>query len=546
MPVPTGPILTPSPTGKPYAFGWDRLHQWTSDYDAAYARFPSILRGVLEGIGLVESGWKHYNRDGSVLTRPSDSYDRVPAIGMMQVKTYHDRVPESVYTPLGNVLEAAALMDEGIRKHGTWQKAFVSVYFTGTDYQTGTTQAAYVATIEGVLREFAAAARVDTTPTPNPRTPPVNGDGGNGSSPPPQDLPSIPGGNGAGGRTGGNQPAPPQAVDPWRPYPYPPMVDLIVQKPYDGAGFDRVEFRRPLIRGFSSHITDGPQSQTIEWLAEFFGTGGARAYDALTDLAIGADGRIGLLNDWRDPNRGGTRAGWANGGTDGLEGPGIAFYRRFPRINVHLVSCEHCAKAGQAWTDAQLASTIEIRTAIAQELMCPWDSYPNHPAYGVSIEQAHTFFASKSCPAEPYLSTYEPIILAEVAQKLRAHQTGSTNGDPLPPVKPEPVKTYTEYGLTLDTVANLFGVMDRYNTDGSIDELPFNPEGPLSLLWLERSEATGDFPEAESIQLLDSSLTPGNDWFATWEGGWIAVLPEGDTRATWRWLDELKNVPVQP
>ena len=113
----------------------------------------------------------------------------------------------------------------------------------------------------------------------------------------------------------------------------------------------------------------------------------------------------------------------------------------------------------------------------------------------------------------------------------------------MPGPEPEPVPTYTDYGLTLDTVANLFGTMRRYNGDGSVDDLPFNEHGPLSLLWLERAEQEGNFPEAESIELLDTTHTPGRDWFATWEGGWTAVLPEGDTRASWMWLDEIRQGP---
>ena len=69
---------------------------------------------------------------------------------------------------------------------------------------------------------------------------------------------------------------------------------------------------------------------------------------------------------------------------------------------------------------------------------------------------------------------------------------------------PPPPPTYTDYGLTVDTVISLFGTMQRYNEDGSVDDLPFNSEGPLSLLWLERAEKEGNFPEAESIQLLDT------------------------------------------
>jgi hypothetical protein len=329
---------------------------------------------------------------------------------------------------------------------------------------------------------------------------------------------------------GGEEPK----TDPWRPYPYPKMVDLIVPKPRDGAGFDRVAFRRPHIRGFCTHITDGPQTQSIEFFRDFFGTGGARAYDALTDLVIGADGRIGLLNDWRDPERGGTRAGWANGGTDGLEGDGLAFYRRFPAINSALVSCEHASKAGQAWTDAMIEATVEVRTAIAQELRCPAASYPVHPAWGVSIEQQHRNFATKNCPAEPYISRHAPVVLREVKAKLAAWQGGDVD---IPP--PAPVRTFTDFGFTEEQVAYWFGTMRRHNADGTVDDLPFDPTGPLSLLWLKRCEERNVWPEAEEMKQFDSRIAEGKEWFASWEGGWTAVAPVGDGRAGWRWLDEI-------
>ncbi|MDQ3125873.1 MAG: hypothetical protein M3Q74_09765, partial [Pseudomonadota bacterium] len=300
--------------------------------------------------------------------------------------------------------------------------------------------------------------------------------------------------------------------------------------------FDRCAFRRPNIRGFCTHITDGPPSQTIEFFADFFGTGGPRAWDALTDLVIGYDGRIGLLNDWRDPNRGGTRAGWANGGTDGLEGDGVAFYRRFPAINQVLVSCEHCQKAGGAWSDAMIAASIEVRTAIAQELRCPAAAYPHHPAYGgVSIEQQHRNFATKSCPANPYIGTHDAAVRREVKAKLAAWQGG---GAPVPP--PEPVKTFTDWHMTLEHVAHAFGTLTRHNPDGTADELRFDPTGPVSLAWLRRCEERGEFPEAEEMRVWDTGAYPGTEWWVTFEGGWNLIKPAGDTRAAWAWLDEIE------
>jgi hypothetical protein len=312
------------------------------------------------------------------------------------------------------------------------------------------------------------------------------------------------------------------------------MVDLIVQKPAENAGFTRCAFRRPLIQAFCTHITDGPPSQTIEYFATFFGTGGARAWDALTDLVIGFDGRIGLLNDWRDPNRGGTRAGWANGW--GNEGPGFEnggqeFYRRFPDINVVIVSCEHAQKAGGKWSDAMVASSIEIRTAIAQELKIPAASYPLNPRTGLSVEQQHRNFAQKSCPAEQYISTHSKVILAEVKKKLLAWQGGEVD---FPPV--DPVQTYTHFGFRLEDVEEFFGSMTRYNQDGTVDELPFNPEGQLSLFWLKRCEQTGVFPEAERIWYTDAEFVEGTETWASWEGGLTAYMGAGE-RSAWAWLD---------
>jgi hypothetical protein len=319
------------------------------------------------------------------------------------------------------------------------------------------------------------------------------------------------------------------SADPWRPYPYPAMVDLVCDKPYEGAGFDRCQFRLPNIRGFCSHITDGVGS--IEGIHNLFSTGGERERDALTDLTIGRDGRIGLLNDWRDPNRGGTRAGWANGGVDGLEGDGVAFYRRYPDINSVLVSCEHIARAGQEWTDAEIAASIECRVANAQFLKCPADKYPYHPSFGgVSIEMEHRFFATKSCPATPYIGTYDKIIKREVAQKLAAWQGGSV-------AAPPPEKTYTKFLMPEAQLSWLFGIMTRINADGTTDELPFSPTGPLSLMWMKRGEETGLFPAAETMQAFDSGLAEGREWFATWSGGLTAWLPLDGSRATWSWLD---------
>lgn len=319
----------------------------------------------------------------------------------------------------------------------------------------------------------------------------------------------------------------------WDPIPWPRMRDAIVTKPGEGAGFYRVAARGPRIVGSCNHITDGvPGGDQIDWYRRFFSTGGERQWDALTDVVIARDGEIGLLNDWRDPNRGGTRAGWANGTTDGLEGDGIAFYRWYPAINDVLVSKEHVTTSGRALTDAQLEASIALSAAVAQSVKCPWDRYPYHPGlHGVNIEQQHRNFAPKSCPAEPFISTHYPVLVREVKARLQRQQTGSTNpGNPTPP--PEPDGGWP-FGFGLEAMTYFFGTLTRY--DGA--ELGFDPTGPLSLLWSDRCRQEGKFPEAESWSQFN-----GRD-VVQWEGGWTAIREGADPRATWSWLDKGAPAP---
>jgi len=335
------------------------------------------------------------------------------------------------------------------------------------------------------------------------------------------------------------------ADDPWRPYPYPPMRRLIVRKAYDGAGFTRCRARGPRMAGSCNHITDGiPGGDQLQWYHDFFSVGGERATDALVDTVIARDGEIGLLNDWRDPNWGGTRAGWANGGADGLEGDGVAIYRRYPgnEINEVFVSKEHVTVTGKALTTDQIDASIELSTAVAQAARCPWDSYPYHPGLGgVNIEPMHFWFATKSCPAQPFIREAYPKLIKGVKAKLEAWQGGE-------PSEPEPTEPefFTRYGMTQEQLEWFFGVMTRINDDGSTDELPFNPTGPLSLLWMGRCEREGIFPEAQTMRSFDSKLADGREWFATWDGGWTAWLPIDNQRAGWQWIDPLTTTAPAP
>ena len=307
----------------------------------------------------------------------------------------------------------------------------------------------------------------------------------------------------------------------WAPVPYPPLVDLVVSKPYDGAGFDRVAFRGDRIIGVCDHITAGEGS--IEFYAAFFGTGGERATDALVDTVIGRDGRIGLLNDWRDPRRGGTRAGWANGGSDGLEGRGIAFVQKLgaAAVNERLVSKEHVAREGQPPTDAQLAASIALDVAILQERRVPWHEYPYCRAFdGLAVDYDHADFATKRCPAEPWRSTYGPIKEREVRAGLARAQTGQPNPPPIGEA-PDPTQT----------LAALFGTLARRLPDGATRHYPYDPAGPISSAWLARCRQELIFPAAETWWTL------GERHLVRFGNGWVLTAPAVNDRVGWRWLD---------
>lgn len=319
----------------------------------------------------------------------------------------------------------------------------------------------------------------------------------------------------------------------WTPAPYPALVDLVVPKPYDGAGFDRVRYRGDRIIGVCDHITAGEGS--IEFYAGFFGTGGERAADALVDTVIGRDGRIGLLNDWRDRvpgtgDRGGTRAGWANGGSTGLEGRGVAFVRALgtAAINERLVSKEHVAREGQPITDAQLAASIALDVAILQERRVPWHEYPYSSALGgIAVDYDHADFATKRCPAEPWISTHGPIKEREVKAGLAKVQTGSHHPDP-PATPDDPAAA----GPRDEMLAALFGTLVRRLADGTTRLYPYDPSGPISTAWLERCRRELLFPEA------DTWWSVASRHFVRFTNGWLLHAPALSDRVGWRWLED--------
>lgn len=322
--------------------------------------------------------------------------------------------------------------------------------------------------------------------------------------------------------------------------PKPPIIEMICEKPYEGAGFTRVSPRKGRLVGVCNHITAGRGS--IEWYRDFFSTGGQRQYDALVDFVIGRDGRIGMLND---PF--GTRAPWANGGTDGMEGGGPAFYARFGAagINQRLYSTEHEGTANEDWTPELWASSIVLDVWMLDGIGMRWDTCPIHPEFLISTVLHHGEFTGKGdnsvyeC-AGRYYRQNEDRYVAELKAGLRAVQ------EVIPPAEPEPEPPapvepdiYPK-GWTYERARKRFGRLRRHHLDGSITEHRFNPKGMISLLWIARVRDTGLSPEAQDhFSVADNDQTANRTRVTveliTFENGWILFRPA--ERATWEWIN---------
>lgn len=307
--------------------------------------------------------------------------------------------------------------------------------------------------------------------------------------------------------------------------PRPAMIEMIVPKPWEGAGFDRVAPRK--IVGTCNHRTEG--RDTPRSVHDLFATGGERQFDALTDYVIGTDGTIGHLNDER-----GTRAGWANGGSDGLEGDGPNFVKTFGivGINSRLASIEHCGLGGDPITPEQFSASARLNAWIFDQCHVPWDSFPVHPAYGIVTQLEHWEFATKGCPGTQFRSRTDELHQA-IRGLLKAGQM-ATVPTPVPP--PTPIEVahgkYPE-GMDEALATKFYDTLIKRRVDGSVTTLSFQPKSAVSLAWLARGKKENAYPAADTwIQFKDSSADVRE--MVTFKNGWVLWRP--NERSGWKWL----------
>lgn len=301
----------------------------------------------------------------------------------------------------------------------------------------------------------------------------------------------------------------------FRRVPHPPFIDLPVMKPPGGGyGYTRISPGSRRIVGVMNHETQGRGSG--EWYREFFSCpGGARCSDALVDYLITRDGVVYRLNDPAND-----RSPWANGGPLGLEGDGPAFYARFgvSGINNALISIEYEKLDTEQFTDAQVHAGGLLNAYWHDQDAQDWESYPYVPRYGCVTSLAHFEIGTTNCGTGELegISRIQAVARGEM-KRWQTQMNGPAT--PLPPVVPEqPDVPVLPSGLPLNEIARRFGTLIKHTPDGTTKPAPFDPRGVISLAWLHRCVATGEWPEAEDWWALSDSgktldiVTFSNAW----------------------------------
>lgn len=265
---------------------------------------------------------------------------------------------------------------------------------------------------------------------------------------------------------------------------------------------------------------------------------------ALTDYGIGGstDGPSwdGVILRWNDPR--GRRSGWANGGSDGLEGDGPLFVRTLGinAINRDLVSIERSDGKDIATplSPKQFESLCQLTAYWFDQAHVPWDRFPVNPLVGEGIVThfLHKEFATKGCPWAAVEREVDRI-QDRVRAILKVAQTALDETPVQPPVEPvTPDHDWWPQGYGIAELRERFGHLTRHLPDGSTRRMGFDPVGVISNAWVARGVAE---------QLDVRELPRGRDWWshktgattvdiATFERGWTLLRP--DPAVAWRWV----------
>jgi len=266
---------------------------------------------------------------------------------------------------------------------------------------------------------------------------------------------------------------------------------------------------------------------------------------ALTDYGIGGSTDRpewdGVILRWNDPR--GRRSGWANGGSDGLEGDGPLFVRTLgvAAINRDLVSIERSdgKDITTPLSPKQFESICQLTAYWFDQAAVPWDQFPLNPHVGSGIVThfLHKEFATKGCPWAAVEGEIDRI-QDRIRAILKSAQTGTDDSQTQPPVEPiRPDHAWWPQGYDTVALRDRFGTLTRHLPDGKSRKMDFDPTGVISNAWVARGVAE---------RLTAQHLPRARDWWThptgtggqvdliTFDRNWLLLRP--DTEVAWRWV----------
>lgn len=352
---------------------------------------------------------------------------------------------------------------------------------------------------------------------------------------------------------------------------HPPFIDRLIPD-IQTAAYEQSGQRRAL--GVCQHSMVGSLWGTDGWFRR-----GRGVSTGLTDYGIGnsTDGAQwdGVIIRWNDPKGkvatvfkdtqngyhakedpakgiyaykvSGNRSGWANGGSDGLEGDGPLFVRTLgvEAINRDLVSIERSdgGRTDTPMSQKQFDAIVRLTAHWIDQARIPWDRYPVNPAFGVVTHLLHLEFATKTCPHAPVTSRIDEIQNA-VRAILKAAQT-KVEGTPVEP-RPTPVEQDNDWlpnGWTESAIREHLGPLKVFEVGESDPiERRFSMKGVISNAIIARAVKEGvtkleDLPTWATLHHLeaDGDQRPS---ILTFHGSrtnaWTLFRPTDGV--AWRWI----------
>ena len=187
-------------------------------------------------------------------------------------------------------------------------------------------------------------------------------------------------------------------------------------------------------------------------------------------------------------------------------------------MNNSLISIEYEKFDTEDFTDAQVQSGGLLNAYWHDQDNQDWESYPYVPRYGCVTSLAHFEIGTTNCG----MGELDDISrLQAVARGEMQHWQTDADGpaEPLPPSVPEqPDIPALPGGISLAEATRRFGTLTKHTPDGKSKLAPFDPRGVISLAWLHRCVATGEWPQAEDWWALSDSgktldiITFSNYW----------------------------------